>query len=199
MLFQCKHTFKMCYKILASDILCFQETKQKKYQRPPQSRFSSISCYAGCGLSIWYGPLVRLIKKFDATLPGIEILGAAFQTSFGTKVQVVGIYKSSKSSTPLFIELLQHQISILDPQSSSFLVGDFNIDILPNSPPFRQLSEMLSARGYHQLVNTPTTIYNSSLDHIWARTNNDALLYGTNYIYWSDHSSSYILLPHHSP
>ena len=77
--------------IMASHILCFQETKQAITQHPPQSHFSSISCYGGSGLSIWYGPLVRLQRKNDNTLPKIKILSATFETSFCANLQVVGV------------------------------------------------------------------------------------------------------------
>ena len=71
------------------------------------------------------------------------------------------------------------------------LIGDFNKDY-----PCPMSDMLLHSFGFHQLINSVTTDYNSCLDHIYVNFTDSAgdLMCGTLESHYSDHKPLYIAL-----
>lgn len=103
---------------------------------------------------------------------------------------VSSIYRSEKMSS--FESFCENLVSILFRLQSvpSVIAGDFNIDMLHNSPPVSRLLKVMLKYGFKQHVTIHTHKYGALLDHVW--TNLDAERFeistGVCISYWSDHS-----------
>lgn len=67
------------------------------------------------------------------------------------------------------------------------LLGDFNIDLLKNSPERKALEDLLFAHHCHQLVREHTSDYGSLLDHVWTNLPPSDVRVQLLDTYWSDH------------
>ena len=77
----------------------------------------------------------------------------------------------------------------------TIIVGDFNEDLLSRSTSSRIL-QLMSSRGFSQLVQVPTTDSGSLLDHIYYNGITEDAVVDVIDTYYSDHDATYLSLPY---
>lgn len=184
--------------LMASDILCLQETKITISDNMHVSGFDVINTYGPHGVAIHYKPHIRLIKHTTSTTPNIEISYAHFIHPIIRNIHILTIYKSpSAHPATLFQELqviLQQIIQDTCNLAPIILLGDFNITATTTNNNHKKLAEVLSIAHLKQQINHVTTIYGSIIDHIWINNFFHNTMFGTNHCYWSDHAILYMQL-----
>lgn len=76
----------------------------------------------------------------------------------------------------------------------TFVLGDFNDDLLPTPSSSKPIGFM-SSRGFSQLITVPTTDSVSLLDHIYYNAAEMESIVDIVDTYYSDHDATYICLP----
>jgi exonuclease III len=103
---------------------------------------------------------------------------------------VLSIYRSEKFSS--FDSFCGELLPILNRLQNvpSVLAGDFNIDMLHDSPPVSRLLKMMLRFGFRQHVTIHTHKYGALLDHVWTNLDIERFDISTGVCisYWSDHS-----------
>ena len=104
-------------------------------------------------------------------------------------VVIVEMYVSPKVSLAELKKFMRQTMSALE-GSLVVLLGDFNVDLLK-----RQSSPLLGVLpGYRQCITTPTTDYQSLLDHIYTNVPQDHIQSGVFESYFTDHKPIWALL-----
>ena len=91
---------------------------------------------------------------------------------------------------------MQIPLHNLEKTHNIICIGDFNIDAQKQTHTFATLKTFMTQNKMFLLNQKPTTIYGSTLDHIWTTNLPNNLSFGVNNCYWSDHLVSYLLLHH---
>ena len=127
--------------------------------------------------------------------PQLEILSIiATSTNFGCRICIVTVYRRPQQSIAVFLPLLNSYMANLPQIVPTILIGDFNEDLLSRSTSSRIL-ELMSSRGFSQLVQTPTTDSGSLLDHIYYNSIAEDTFVDVIDTYYSDHDATYLSLP----
>ena len=106
------------------------------------------------------------------------------------------VYSSHlQTSTATFLDLIGNYPPQIVP---TIIVGDFNED-LSGSTSFRVL-QLMSSRGFSQLVQTPTTDFSSLLDHIYYNSSAEDTFVDDTFVdvvdtYYSDHDATCLSFP----
>lgn len=182
--------------LMLSDILCLQETRLHENERISLGDFKSIASNGPHGVAIFYNQQLVLQAQHIEQTKHIEILYAHFITPIGQNIHIITLYRSPQSSPLLLIQTLQAfflQRSCLD---SVIVIGDFNIHASTTNTEYCMLEFFFVAHGIAQHILCPTTMYGSTLDHLWTSCASPGITFGTNYCFWSDHSIIHMLAPH---
>lgn len=98
------------------------------------------------------------------------------------------VYSSHlQTSTATFLDLIGNYPPQIVP---TIIVGDFNEDLLSGSTSFRVL-QLMSSRGFSQLVQTPTTNFGSLPDHTYYNSIAEDAFVDVVDTYYSDHDATY--------
>lgn len=106
----------------------------------------------------------RHTKRF--TSDGIECVATTLSLHDATYIQVVLLYRSPAILLQQLIIMLSRVLnSVLIANISTIVLGDFNYNILSQLD--SQIVSLMSAHGFIQLVNTPTTASGTLIDHVY--------------------------------
>jgi hypothetical protein len=142
------------------------------------------------------GVMISLINTITVcsvrkiTSNGIECLLCKLLLPNNDQFNIVLLYRSPTASITSLVNILsQVLVNISIP---TFILGDFNIDYLQQSQ--SQLSDILNAHSFVQLVQNATTDQGSLLDHVYFNTNTDNLVTEVHDTYYSDHDTLYVTI-----
>jgi hypothetical protein len=121
----------------------------------------------------------------------MESLCIDIRTHKNTTVKILGIYKPPSVQIPLFCGQLETIINLIG-QTKTYIVGDFNIDLLnrKNENKVHDFINILMAHSFVPLIDKPTRITDFSstlIDNIWTNTTNTKLTAGVIVNDISDH------------
>ena len=159
-------------ELMENDILCLTES-QITNDTDGTEIFEQLStlkvCFNSCGarhqnLAFCLGQNIVLLKH--EAFPGISIIDIRKDSFSHDIIRVMLLYRSPNSSLTSYYNTLE---DVLSDSFIDIVLGDFDIDIL-NSININ-LNNVLS--NYTLLVNEPTYISWSLLDHVYV--NNDSL------------------------
>ena len=110
---------------------------------------------------------LKLIRINIQTPSKLEIVGImACSTHSGCRMCILAVYRRPQQPLAAFLSLFVNYLAILPNMIPTIIIGDFNEDLLSKSTSSRLL-QLMSSRGFSQLVQVPTTDSGSLLDHIY--------------------------------
>jgi hypothetical protein len=191
----CDITSDSCLAL--ASIVCFTETWLCDQDDSPQlfdnhvilrcDRTSGNHC-GGVMISLINTITVCSVRKITSN--GIECLLCKLLLPNNDQFNIVLLYRSPTASITSLVNILsQVLVNISIP---TFILGDFNIDYLQQSQ--SQLSDILNAHSFVQLVQNATTDQGSLLDHVYFNTNTDNLVTEVHDTYYSDHDTLYVTI-----
>ncbi|XP_071855229.1 uncharacterized protein [Apostichopus japonicus] len=138
---------------------------------------------------------ITTLTEHTLNTNNIEISLTTKDTCAGT-VQIALIYRSNKVPMQQFHDELSNFLSHIDHTQQTLIIGDFNVDVLQNTPEKKSLLSLFTRTfKYQQIILTPTTDYNSCLDHIYTNIPTSKTIgSGVLESYYSDHKATWISL-----
>ena len=181
--------------LLQSDILCLTETQMNnssdttsvathlkdfnEYYNHNEDRF--------CSLASPYRDSIQIIENLD--ISNFTVLKVV-KTSLPTNpIKILLLYRKCSVKQNTFNETLKY---LVDSQDVDIILGDFNINALAVDGDLAFLLE-----AYEMIVNDPTHISGSLLDHVYVKKTLSSDFYITcmvKNIYFSDHDAVRIVL-----
>jgi hypothetical protein len=141
-------------------------------------------CPSSLGIHIYHRPEISFSADFQSTFtPTFSAVQTQVVACPPSNIyNIIAIYRLP--NTPL-LPFLDYLSSVLHPDLSTILLGDFNVDITSPTAP-KALTTFLREKGFEQLIAHPTTPQGSTLDHIWSTIPATTYIYPT---YWTDHAA----------
>lgn len=138
------------------------------------------------GMALYYKPNIVQNQLIATSISGIELLITILDVA-----NICFIYCPPKSATNQnFANVMQYLQSIINITKPTIIMGDFNQNAFQNCSVLNFLQHNYS---FHQILKSPTTDYDSCLDHIYINFPQDRLcLSGTLESYYSDHKPIYL-------
>jgi hypothetical protein len=90
---------------------------------------------------------------------GLEALSFTYRN-----LKLILLHRHPKSPNDIFQLALDDMLTCF-PHDKTIVFGDFNVDV--KESPNSQTTEILRRHELTQLVDFPTTIYNTTIDHVW--------------------------------
>ena len=134
---------------------------------------------------------VRIGNQRPPQLEVVTIM--ATSTHSGCSMCIVAVYRRPQPLAT-FLSLMDEFISSVPQIVPTIILGDFNDNLLSISS-LSPLLELMSSRGFSQLVQVPTTDYGSLLDHIYYNGAAEDTFIDVVDTYYSDHDATYLSLP----
>lgn len=180
--------------ILASDILCFQETRTQKNAPPILPSFQCLSTPTKHGAAIYYKETFQPYEWSFQDQYNVEILIAQFKTTNMETFKLMSVYSPPQTNITALMDALELSLHKQPTENSTpiICIGDFNVDAVRSTIAYRKLHTFFDKHNMKQHIQHPTTNHSSALDHIWTTQHYNSALFGTNYCYWSDHSIVYM-------
>lgn len=133
-----------------------------------------------------------LLKPVICHPPQLEVVSiTAISTQSGRKISISAVYKCPQQQLAAFLTLFDNYLADLPQSTPTIVLGDFNEDLLSRSSSSRLL-QLMSSRGFSQLVQGPTTDSGSMLDHIYYSGSTDNTFVDVVDTYYSDHDATYL-------
>ncbi|XP_078688663.1 uncharacterized protein LOC144920377 isoform X2 [Branchiostoma floridae x Branchiostoma belcheri] len=108
---------------------------------------------------------------------------------------IVAIYRAPNVHKDLFIssleKLLQHLTAV--ERNNTVIVGDFNENLL-SSEDNKKIQSFLMRNGYEQLIEAPTTMKGTLIDHVYMSALSDVVNHGVIQTFYSYHDAVYCVL-----
>ena len=121
--------------------------------------------------------------------PQLEVLSIlATSASSGCRMCVAAVYKCPHQTRTAYVSLLGNYITNLPQIVPTIVLGDVNISPASSSP----LIQLMSSRGFTQLVQVPTTDSGSLIDYIYYNGTTDNTFVDVVDTYYSDHDATYL-------
>ena len=122
----------------------------------------------------------------------LEVLSiTATSINSGCRMCTVAVYRCPQPLTE-FLPFLSNYMTNLPQVIPTIILGDFNEDLLSKST--STLLQLMSTRGFHQLVQLPTTDSGSLLDHIYYNGTTEDTFVDVIDSYYFDHDTTYLSL-----
>ena len=151
--------------------------------------------YGDYGVAIYTKKHVHILDSKNYVKPGVEIVHLTIKVC-NIILNLLSIYKAPSTKLQIFLDLLRIPLHNLDTTQNIICIGDFNIDAQKKTHTFTALETFMAQHKMFLINYQPTTIYGSTLDHIWTTNLPNTLSFGVNNCYWSDHLVTYLLLHH---
>ena len=103
---------------------------------------------------------------------------------------IVAIYRRPQQHLATFLSLVNDYLANLPQIVPTVIVGDFNEDISRSNP--SRLLQLMTSRGFTQLVQVPTTDSGTLLDHIYFNGVMQNIFVDVVDTYYSDHDATYL-------
>ena len=126
--------------------------------------------------------------------PQLEVVGiTATSIHSGSRMCILTVYRRPQQLLTTFLSLMDEFLSNLPQIVPTIILGDFNHDLLSTSTSSRLL-QLMSSKGFSQLVQVPTTDSGSLLDHIYCNSVDVDIYADVVDTYYSDHDATYLSL-----
>ena len=120
--------------------------------------------------------------------PQLEILTVkTSSTNSVGRMCIIAVYRRPQQHLATFLSLIGDYLANLPQIVPTIIVGDFNEDISRSNS--SRLLQLMTSRGFSQLVQVPTTDSRSLLDHIYFNEKSFVDVIDT---YYSDHDATYL-------
>ncbi|KAJ8048374.1 ATP-dependent DNA helicase PIF1 [Holothuria leucospilota] len=145
------------------------------------------------GTAIYTRDSIVIRQQKSCNFNNVEISHVTIDTMTGT-LQIIVIYRSKTVSMQCFENALKYLFTLIDSSQPTVITGDFNVDILKDTPDkFKLHSVLMDSLNYRQIIHTATTDYNSCLDHIYTNIPAAKLQGGTVLeSFYSDHKAIWV-------
>ena len=166
MLYFSKHTTDIVNddRLMQNDILFFTETQIPINENVQTEDFEHFKMFFNNNenkyLSLAYGLHDNITLEGKCDYPGFSIITIKKASFYSLSLTLMLLYKPNRQSISSFCECLNYFVQAM---SIDFIAGDFNIDGYQET----QIKNILI--GYSQLVEEPTHIGGSLLDHVYVR------------------------------
>ena len=119
-----------------------------------QSNKGGVALYIKNSIPVTVKPAQTIIRK------GIATIFADLNTQSGIITVVLMYKRSGYISTENFYIALEEIISSLDPNIKTYIMGDFNINLLDysTSPPVEKIFNLMIFRNYYPVITRPTFV-----------------------------------------
>ena len=167
---------------MKSDIICVSETwligdSHTRLQLPG---FTLVLNNAGRGkgAAIYYRSTLIICGTVKINHHDCQIIKVITED-----IDIVSVYRSASHS---IVNLTNELNELIDSNRTTVVCGDFNLNALE--------SELhLQDQHFHQVVNVPTYIQGSILDHVY--TNTEPEYVHVHPVYYSDHDATCVIVP----
>ena len=180
--------------VKAADVVCFCETRLHRREDYSESALTSFTQYRQYYNQTTthrtpYGLAVYSKSQFlvgPHSLSKFNIEATLFTVQQQPQVLFIFLYKSPKVPIKSLLQFMQCiQQDNIKESSASVLFGDFNIDWTIPSKDKHELEHLMNSFNFHQILDEPTTDYDSTLDLIFTNMNN--VNTGAVEAYYTDH------------
>ena len=151
---------------MASDILCLQETHMNHPARIELKEMITTSSYGDHGIAVYTHIRVQILNTKIYIKTGVEIVHLTIKL-FNITLEILTLYKTPNVKLQCFLDLLDKALRKPDKTHNIICMGDFNIDAQKSTHTFATFQRFMRTNNMFLLNKTSTTIYNSTLDHIW--------------------------------
>ena len=126
--------------------------------------------------------------------PQVEVVSILITTTHSSsKMCILAVYRRPQQPLATFLSLVDQFVSNLPQIVPTIILGDFNDDLLKTSNSSRLL-QLMSSKGFSQLVQASTTDSGSLLDHIYCNSVGVDIYVDVVDTYYSDHDATCISL-----
>ena len=123
--------------------------------------------------------------------PQLEILNVeTISTHSGGRMRIIAVYRRPQQHLATFLSLIEAYLANLPQIVPTIILGDFNEDISRSNS--STLLQLMTSRGFSQLVQVPTTDSGSLLDHIYFNGTVEKTFVDVIDTYYSDHDATYL-------
>ena len=123
--------------------------------------------------------------------PQLEILTVkTSSTNSVGRMCIIAVYRRPQQHLATFLSLVGDYLANLPQIVPTIIVGDFNEDISRSNS--SRLLQLMTSRGFSQLVQVPTTDSGSLLDHIYFNGIIENSFVDVIDTYYSDHDATYL-------
>jgi hypothetical protein len=186
-----------------SHVACLTETWMKTTEPTPEVPnhatliTNNTSGRRGGGLAMFIHHDIIMLKQYN--VPNIkteyQLVVISPKLLKSVRICVLSIYHNPRLTAKDFLPELETILTVIPQGLPSFIVGDFNIDILTNEPTQKKLQNVMRYYGYIQYVHSPTHRKGGLLDHVYFNRTADGLLVDTVPTYYSDHFLLSLVVP----
>ena len=169
--------------LMESSVITLSETwlkvKDELQINGYKAHFNSVG--PGKGIAVYY--------KEDTFIPTLDIKHDTMQLTKleSTELEIITVYRSENGNTT---ELVQHMISMINEESATVILGDFNICYKSNKK--NKISKYLETNGFKQFVDEPTHVRGRHIDHLYfkpSKSFNESPAIYRYTPYYSDHDA----------
>ena len=122
----------------------------------------------------------------------LELVGITVTSIYsGRRMCILTVYRRPQQLLTTFLSLMDEFLSNLPQIMPTIILGDFNDDLLSTSTS-STLLQLMSSKGFSQLVQVPTTDSGSLLDHIYCNSVDVDVYAEVVDTYYSDHDATFI-------
>ena len=198
-----------------ADIICLQETFCKKNDRAPylpnytvhlagEGRGRGVAIFVKDTLNQHVREVIcrhKFLLLINPLFFFMQVRKMDFDFFQGLKIcfpglQLINIYRSpNPAHRPLyqnFIQILEQQLRKCDCEET-VVCGDFNFNFLTEGNR-NSLTKALRRKGFKQIVNEPTNINGTCIDHIYTRLSDMCIRYKLYSPYYADHDALLMML-----
>ena len=134
---------------------------------------------------------VRISSQRPPQLEVVTIMATSIHSA--CRMCILAVYGRPRQPLATFLSLMDEFISSLPQIVPTVILGDFNDDLILTSSSSRLL-QMMSSKGFSQLIQVPTTDSGSLLDHIYCNSVDEDAYVDVVDTYYSDHDTTYVSL-----
>ena len=153
----------------------------------------------GGGVALYVNDSLTFKNRQDIHIEGTENIFIELTNNFSKNLIIGVIYKPPNSSVDAFLEKLEHILNTLAGENKPiYLMGDYNIDILPSQQNNNSLKLLnaLSSYSLHPHINKATRISTNSetlIDNIFSNVSESEHFNGIIYSDVSDHLPIFVI------
>jgi hypothetical protein len=104
------------------------------------------------------------------------------------RLQVIGLYSQPKTSISHLLTTVKRVLQQKQLQNTpTVILGDFNIDLSVQSNQTKNLLSFFHTHNFHQLITSPTTDYETTIDHIYTNVTTETIHADVHETYFSYH------------
>ena len=107
-------------------------------------------------------------------------------------LNLVNIYNKPCGRVETILCILDCILSEKRTNAQVVVTGDFNIDMLKETPSKKKLQSFMQMKGLRLKTTKPTTSAGSMLDHFWTNLHDDVLAFNVSDAYWTDHYMTFL-------